>query len=283
MSTENTHAELRALADHLHSRAEVIRDAGNLLTCDAIFQLSRKLKSLLAPALEDLDRLRDENDGFKEAVKLGTAQNDEISRSNFKLQAERDALRAEVERLQKANPCVPVKEITNTPVITLVNWDLIPKQYNYVFKNPSGNWGMSVSKPYIKHNVQWDVAGDEEWHYISMSPTNPESKAIVETLRGPRFLTWQESMQARPAWGEVPDRQPSIKVYATTCTQGYLPEHRPSVLFRPKLDIVNDMWVAVYGNTYPSCGVVGQGQSPHLAMLDFDKAFYEKIPTKEKK
>ncbi len=45
---------------------------------------------------------------------------------------------------------------------------------------------------------------------------------------------------------------------------------RPSVLFRPKIDIDGDHWCALYGDNLQD-GVVGFGKSPADAMWDFDR------------
>jgi len=50
---------------------------------------------------------------------------------------------------------------------------------------------------------------------------------------------------------------------------------RPSVLFRPKLSLDGDKWIAIYGANLQE-GVVGIGDSPALAMWDFDKNWCQK-------
>jgi len=45
---------------------------------------------------------------------------------------------------------------------------------------------------------------------------------------------------------------------------------RPSVLYRPRIAIDGNMWGAVYGDNIQE-GVAGFGESPALAMADFDK------------
>ena len=47
---------------------------------------------------------------------------------------------------------------------------------------------------------------------------------------------------------------------------------RPSVLFRPALSIDGNQWCALYGNNLHD-GVAGFGDTPELAMYDFDKNF----------
>lgn len=44
---------------------------------------------------------------------------------------------------------------------------------------------------------------------------------------------------------------------------------RPCVLFRPALSIDGNQWCALYGDDL-QCGVAGFGDSPELAMQDFD-------------
>lgn len=50
---------------------------------------------------------------------------------------------------------------------------------------------------------------------------------------------------------------------------------RPSFLFRPKLSLDGDTWIALYGANLQE-GVVGIGESPALAMWDFDKNWCQK-------
>lgn len=52
---------------------------------------------------------------------------------------------------------------------------------------------------------------------------------------------------------------------------------RPSVLFRPRLSIDGNQWCALYGDDLQS-GVAGFGDSPELAMYDFDVAWSAKLP-----
>lgn len=60
----------------------------------------------------------------------------------------------------------------------------------------------------------------------------------------------------------------------------------PSAIYRPKISIDGNMWCALYGEDL-QCGVAGFGDSPALAMADFDKNWYAKLsqpkPTKESK
>ena len=51
---------------------------------------------------------------------------------------------------------------------------------------------------------------------------------------------------------------------------------RPSVLHRPALSLDGNAWCALLGENIQA-GVAGFGESPYLAMLAFDKAFYAKI------
>lgn len=56
-------------------------------------------------------------------------------------------------------------------------------------------------------------------------------------------------------------------------------EHiRPSVLYRPKLSLDGNQWIAIYGDNIQE-GVVGCGDSPAAAMLDFDSAWNRKERT----
>lgn len=45
--------------------------------------------------------------------------------------------------------------------------------------------------------------------------------------------------------------------------------HRPSVFYRPAIAIEGNMWCALYGSNLKD-GVAGFGESPALAMQDFD-------------
>jgi hypothetical protein len=50
---------------------------------------------------------------------------------------------------------------------------------------------------------------------------------------------------------------------------------RPSVIYRPKLSLDGNMWIALFGDNLQE-GVVGIGTSPNEAMYQFDNAWYEK-------
>ncbi len=54
----------------------------------------------------------------------------------------------------------------------------------------------------------------------------------------------------------------------------------PSVMYRPALSIDGDQWCALYGDDIQS-GVAGFGDSPSLAMSDFDKNWYAKLQLKK--
>ncbi len=53
----------------------------------------------------------------------------------------------------------------------------------------------------------------------------------------------------------------------------------PSVMYRPALSIDGDQWCALYGDDLQS-GVAGFGDSPSLAMHEFNKAWYAKLQRK---
>ena len=53
----------------------------------------------------------------------------------------------------------------------------------------------------------------------------------------------------------------------------------PSEKYRPKLFADGDKWCALYGEDLQE-GVAGFGDSPHQAMLDFDKAWFAEIDRK---
>ena len=51
---------------------------------------------------------------------------------------------------------------------------------------------------------------------------------------------------------------------------------RPSVLFRPRLMVDGNQWVALYGDNLQE-GVVGVGDSPDAATWDFDRAWNARL------
>jgi len=51
---------------------------------------------------------------------------------------------------------------------------------------------------------------------------------------------------------------------------------RPSVLFRPKISIDGNQWLALYGDNIQD-GVAGFGNSPSESMADFDKKWNAKL------
>ena len=53
---------------------------------------------------------------------------------------------------------------------------------------------------------------------------------------------------------------------------------RPSVMYRPSIFKDGYLWCALYGDDLQS-GVAGFGQSPALAMADFDKNWFAEIHT----
>lgn len=53
----------------------------------------------------------------------------------------------------------------------------------------------------------------------------------------------------------------------------------PSAIYRPVLSIDGNQWCALYGENL-QIGVCGFGDSPALAMVEFDKAWYAKLPAK---
>lgn len=54
----------------------------------------------------------------------------------------------------------------------------------------------------------------------------------------------------------------------------------PAVLYKPKVFIDGDKWCALYGDDLQN-GVCGFGDSPRNAMIDFNRAWDEKITVKE--
>ncbi len=56
-------------------------------------------------------------------------------------------------------------------------------------------------------------------------------------------------------------------------------QSRPCVVFKPTLSQDGNAWIAVLGDL--PTGVVGCGASPHEAMYDFDKKWFEKTATNQ--
>ncbi len=51
---------------------------------------------------------------------------------------------------------------------------------------------------------------------------------------------------------------------------------KPHILLRPKLFIDGNKWCALYGDNIQD-GVCGFGDSPELAMINFNKNYYKKL------
>lgn len=51
---------------------------------------------------------------------------------------------------------------------------------------------------------------------------------------------------------------------------------RPSAIYKPRIGIDGNQWIAVYGDNIQE-GIAGCGDSPELAMADFDKAWNAKL------
>lgn len=54
-------------------------------------------------------------------------------------------------------------------------------------------------------------------------------------------------------------------------------QSRPSVLFKPKLSLDGNAWIALLGDNLQE-GVVGTGRSPEEAMRDFDISWTTRQP-----
>lgn len=80
-------------------------------------------------------------------------------------------------------------------------------------------------------------------------------------------------------------RQFDFSFYANILYQNFLDvafeQMRPSVLLKPSLSIDGNQWCALYGDNLQD-GVVGFGDTPAKAMLDFDKQ-YNTFDVKNKK
>ncbi|MBD1590333.1 hypothetical protein [Pseudomonas typographi] len=69
----------------------------------------------------------------------------------------------------------------------------------------------------------------------------------------------------------------SISQHAADCFQTIW-DHaiQPSVLYRPKLSIDGNQWCALYGDNMHD-GVAGFGDTPELAMHDFNKNWHRPL------
>ena len=54
--------------------------------------------------------------------------------------------------------------------------------------------------------------------------------------------------------------------------------NRPSAVYRPKLTLDGNSWIALYGDDL-QVGCSGHGDSPDAAMWDFDKNWHKKVGT----
>lgn len=74
-----------------------------------------------------------------------------------------------------------------------------------------------------------------------------------------------------------------VEMAAASITQNasdaMLDYQRPSVLYRPTISIDGNQWCALYGENLQD-GVAGFGDSPALAMEDFDANWVACLPTK---
>lgn len=52
---------------------------------------------------------------------------------------------------------------------------------------------------------------------------------------------------------------------------------RPSVQFRPRLGVDGNQWFVLYGENLQD-GIAGFGNTPELAMLDFDRNWKSELP-----
>ena len=71
----------------------------------------------------------------------------------------------------------------------------------------------------------------------------------------------------------IPDSAHQAFSQIPTLFYGY---ERPSAIYRPKLSMDGGKWCALYGDNLQE-GCAGFGDSPELAMADFDKNFITKI------
>jgi hypothetical protein len=79
---------------------------------------------------------------------------------------------------------------------------------------------------------------------------------------------------------ETAMRDANISFYADKVSMAYQEaaqeQMRPSVLYKPVLYVDGNQWCALYGKNIQD-GVAGFGDSPNVAMYDFDENFNTKI------
>lgn len=64
-----------------------------------------------------------------------------------------------------------------------------------------------------------------------------------------------------------------IFLAAQAAIQAWDDANRPSILLKLKLYIDGDQWCALFGSDIQD-GLAGFGETPNMAMLDFDKNYY---------
>lgn len=64
-----------------------------------------------------------------------------------------------------------------------------------------------------------------------------------------------------------------------TIRQAVYEYERPSTVHKPRLFIDGNQWCALYGDNLQD-GVAGFGDSPHKALMDFERAWYEPLGAK---
>ena len=69
----------------------------------------------------------------------------------------------------------------------------------------------------------------------------------------------------------------AVRMTSEVIQQAVFDWGNPSTLFKPKLSIDGDQWCALYGDDLQS-GVAGFGDSPALAIADFNRSWYAPIP-----
>lgn len=68
-----------------------------------------------------------------------------------------------------------------------------------------------------------------------------------------------------------------VQQAAESIRQAAAAHESPAAIYRPAISIDGNQWCALYGEDLQS-GVAGFGDSPALAMADFDRNWFAKLP-----
>lgn len=80
------------------------------------------------------------------------------------------------------------------------------------------------------------------------------------------------ALQQLEKMADAQDRRTAQKRMVQAVTRAADESFRPSVLYRPALAPDGNQWCALYGKNLME-GIAGFGDTPELAMRDFDKQF----------